>query len=147
MNYKSNFLFYFSNKIHLFQYRSQKWPNTEVATHRYSMKSIKRTRKHTGNWYRPPWCQIPLNISTYPIFKGCHLERKHNVTPFSTFSGIEVPIPCFANIIYEIIQHFRFLKTCLSCYDVMTLWYHSWNHRQIYYNEVYHIYTSLYKAI
>ena len=41
--------------------------------------------------------------------------------PFSTFSGTEVPIPWFTEIIYKTIKNFRFLKTCLSRYDVMIL--------------------------
>ena len=43
-------------------------------------------------------------------------------------------------IIYKITQNFKFLKTFLSRYGIMALWYYVWKHSQIYYNNVYHIY-------
>ena len=49
------------------------------------------------------------------------LDKKHYLSPLSTFSGTEVPITRFTDIIYKTIQNFRFLKTYRTRYDVMIL--------------------------
>ena len=65
------------------------------------------------------WCplvhQLHLNISISVQSKVSQLIRKRYLLPFSTFSETEVTIPWFTNIIYKVIQNFRFLKTCLPC--------------------------------
>ena len=69
----------------------------------------------------------------YPSFKGPPLVRNIMVPP-SAFSGTEVYIPWFTDIIYQTIQNFRFLKhmsLTLWCDDI-TLYY-TWKHSQTYY--------------
>ena len=61
----------------------------------------------------------PLNIST-PI-QMSPLIRNIMCPHLPTLSGTEVPVPWFTDIIYKTIKNFRFLKTCLTRYDVMTL--------------------------
>ena len=41
--------------------------------------------------------------------------------PLFTFSGTEVPVPWFTDIICKTIQKFRFIKICLTRYNVIIL--------------------------
>lgn len=84
-----------------------------------------------------------LNISnTYPI-QRYPPEKKHMSVPWH-FIWNRRPY-WYTDIIYKIIQNWRFLKACLSRYDVMTLWYYLWKHSQICCNKVYHLYIFMHK--
>ena len=66
--------------------------------------------------------QSPYKYFYTPHSKVPHLNKKRHVSrPIHHFSGTEVPILWFADIIYKIIQNFRLLKTCLSHYNFMIL--------------------------
>ena len=114
---------------HVYHHLVWKWWNITI-----SMLKCFLNENHPYLSWCPPWCHPPL-IFLPLSFRAPLLDKKYLV--FTSFSEIQVPIPWF--------KTFDFWKH-LSRYGVMTLSHYTWKHSQIYYNEVYHIYMSLYAS-